>query len=73
MASVALSNQYAEIKGLISLRLIRPERFMDICHVFHLSGNPQFVSMLCRLFGSFRGELAQAEPGSLFALVQYGY
>jgi len=46
---------------------------MDICHVFHLSGNPQFVSMLCRLFGSFRGELAQAEPGSLFTLVQHGY
>jgi hypothetical protein len=46
---------------------------MDICHVFHLSGNPQLVSMLWRLFGSFRGELAQAEPGSLFTLVQYGY
>jgi hypothetical protein len=47
-------NQYAEIKDLISLRLIRLERFVDICHVLYLSGNPQLASMLLRLFGGFR-------------------
>jgi hypothetical protein len=65
------TNQYAEIKDLISLGLIRPERFMDICNVLHFSGNPQLVSMLCCLFGSFRGILTQAQFGSIFAFAQY--
>jgi len=36
-------------------RFVGPERFMDACHVFYLSSNPQLVSMKWRLFGSFRG------------------
>ena len=63
-------NQYAEIKDLISLRLIRPERFVDICRVLYLSGNPQLVSMLLRLLGGFRRVLAQAELRAVFSFAK---
>ena len=41
---------------------------MDISNVFDFSNDPQLVSMLCRLFGSFRSILAQTELGSFFTL-----
>ena len=63
-------NQYAEIKDLISLRLIRLERFVDICHVLYLSGNPQLVSMLLRLLGGFHRVLAQAELRAVFSFAK---
>ncbi len=44
---------------------------MNTCHVFHFSGDPQLVSMLCGLFGGLSCVLAQTEPGSLFTLGQY--
>jgi hypothetical protein len=38
--------------------------------ITHISGDPQLVSTLCCLFGSFRSELTQAQPGSNFTLRQ---
>ena len=39
--------------------------------VFHFSGDPELVSMLCRLFGSFSGVLTKAQLGSFFSFAQY--
>jgi hypothetical protein len=59
------------VKDRLCLRLVRPQRFMDTCYVFHFSSNPQLVSMKRRLFGSFRGKLTQAELGPVLAFAQY--
>ena len=47
------------------LRLVTPECFVDTGHVFHLSSDPELVSMKCRLFGGFRCILTQPQPGSI--------
>ena len=43
---------------------------MDICHVLYLSGNPQLVSMLLRLFGGCRRVLTQTELGAVLSFAK---
>jgi len=43
-----------EIENGLSLRFVTPEWFVYTGHVFHLSSDPELVSMKCRLFGGFR-------------------
>jgi hypothetical protein len=51
-------------EDFIGFGFISRERFMDICHVFHLVADREFVSMLCRLFGSFSAVSCQELPNS---------
>jgi hypothetical protein len=45
-------NENADLQDLFPCGFIWPERFMDACHVFHLSGDLQLVWMKCCLFPS---------------------
>jgi hypothetical protein len=61
----AVTRRGQEAENCFTLIFRRPERFMDMCHVFYFSGDVEPVSMPSRLFSGLRRKLAQAQLGAV--------
>jgi hypothetical protein len=66
----AVTRRGQEAENCFTLIFRRPERFMDMCHVFYFSGDVEPVSMPSRLFSGLRRKLPQAQLGAVFTLAQ---